>query len=161
MNISPSTQVTAQYRLYNEQGDCLNPEPGEQILRFQPGKGQALAALEAALLGCSEGDEKRITLDADQAFGPHRPELVFEAVQEHLPPGNIYPGMTFSPGGQQGKFSLRVVKLTEQGALLDGNHPLAGQTLTWEVSIEKVEAAVMDPQSSIDHQPLQWKPLNG
>ncbi|WP_404416320.1 peptidylprolyl isomerase [Marinospirillum sp.] len=159
MKISNSTQVTADYHLLNEEGQCLNPDA--QTLHFQPGKKQLLPALEEQLLGCEVGDSKRITLEPEQAFGPHRPELVFEAVKEHLPPGDIQPGMTFSPGGQQGKFTLRVVKLTEQGALLDGNHPLAGQTLTWEIEVQKVEPAVMNPRSSIDHQPLQWKPLNG
>ena len=159
MKVSNSTQVTAHYRLLNAEGQCLNPE--DQTLQFQPGKNQLLPELEKQLLGCEVGDQKRITLDAEQAFGAHRPELVFEAVKEHLPPGDIYPGMTFSPGGQQGKFSLKVVKLTEQGALLDGNHPLAGQILTWEIEIQNVEPAEINPQNSLDHQPLQWRPLNG
>ena len=59
-----------------------------------------------------------------------------------MPEGlDIRLGMNLSPGGGEGRFNLKVVALTEQGAVLDGNHPLAGKRLRFEVEIIGVENA--------------------
>jgi FKBP-type peptidyl-prolyl cis-trans isomerase 2 len=77
-----------------------------------------------------------VQLSAEQAYGPHRPELVFEVVRDNLPAGvEIRPGMRFNPGGQRGRFQLRVIELTERGALMDANHPYAGKALRFELAV--------------------------
>jgi FKBP-type peptidyl-prolyl cis-trans isomerase 2 len=48
--------------------------------------------------------------------------------------------MQLSPGGSDGKFRLKVVSLTERGAILDGNHPFAGKHLVFDVEVIAVEA---------------------
>ena len=53
----------------------------------------------------------------------------------------IRPGMHLSPGGGEGKFQLKVVSLTERGAMLDGNHPCAGKHLAFDVEVVNVESA--------------------
>ncbi|SFX74690.1 FKBP-type peptidyl-prolyl cis-trans isomerase [Marinospirillum alkaliphilum] len=161
MNVEANMQVTAAFRVLDECGECLRRSTPEQPLRYIHGRGELLSELERALEGAAVGDQKCVTLNPEEAFGPHRPELVFEAIREHLPPGELKEGMSFAPGGQQGKFTLRVIKLTEKGALLDGNHPLAGKTLTWEISIEKIRSALPEVSDSCDHEPLRWVSLNG
>jgi FKBP-type peptidyl-prolyl cis-trans isomerase 2 len=65
---------------------------------------------------------------------------VFEAVRENLPEGiTLEPGVVLEPGGAAGRFQLRVVALTERGAMLDGNHPLAGKDLDVEVEVLAVD----------------------
>jgi FKBP-type peptidyl-prolyl cis-trans isomerase 2 len=49
--------------------------------------------------------------------------------------------MHLSPGGSEGKFKLKVVSLTERGAMLDGNHPFAGKHLVFDVEVLAVEPA--------------------
>ncbi|MDR5898536.1 FKBP-type peptidyl-prolyl cis-trans isomerase [Halomonas vilamensis] len=153
--ISTYCEVTAKYVLFDENRLCLATSTPETPLRYVHGTGQMLATLETALSGHQAGDYIKVTLTPEEAYGPHRPELVFEAIKENLPPSQeVQVGMTLTPGGQQGKFSLKVVALTEKGALLDGNHPLAGKTVTWEITILSVEPPNI--QRDEDHKPIRW-----
>lgn len=152
LRVKPYVQVTAEYRLTDDHGDVLDQSPDSEPLSYLHGTGQLLQGLEAAMDGCQIGDQVSVTLAPDQAFGEHREELVFEAVRDNLPEGmEIMPGMTLTPSGQQGRFSLRVVSLTEKGAMLDGNHPYAGKTLTWVlkiIALEDRKPPVDNPQPS-------------
>lgn len=153
--ISTYCEVTAKYTLIDSNGDTLASSTQETPLRYVHGTGQMLPALEAALSGHQARDCINVTLTPEEAYGPHRPELVFEAIKDNLPPHQeIQVGMTLTPGGQQGKFSLKVVALTEKGALLDGNHPLAGKTVTWEITILSVDPPNI--QRDEDHKPIKW-----
>lgn len=159
--IKPYIQVTADYRLTDELGDVLDQSPDSEPLRYLHGTGQLLPGLEAAMEGCQISDQVTVTLMPDQAFGEHRSELVFEAVRDNLPEGvELRPGITLTPGGQQGRFSLRVVSLTEKGAMLDGNHPYAGKTLTWELKITHLEDRKPHVDTGIDHTPIKWVERN-
>lgn len=159
--IAPLCEITAEYVLTDEEGQRLAASTPETPLRYVHGTGQMLPALEQALLGKRAGDEVTATLTPEQAYGPYRPELVFEAVRENLPPGqSIRVGMTLTPGGQRGKFSLKVVGLTERGAMLDGNHPLAGKTVTWQLEILSVRPGPAPGRENIDHQPIRWVELD-
>ena len=159
--ISPLCEITADYVLTGEDGERLAASTPEAPMRYVHGTGQMLPALEATLEGRRAGDVLRMTLTPEQAYGPHRPELVFEAVRDNLPPGQaLRVGMTLTPGGQRGKFSLKVVALTERGAMLDGNHPLAGRTVTWELRILEVDPGRRPPQGELDYQPIRWVNLD-
>ncbi|MBD3895899.1 FKBP-type peptidyl-prolyl cis-trans isomerase [Halomonas sp. ML-15] len=155
--IAPLCEITAEYVLTDKDGERLAASTPATPLRYVHCSGQMLPALEAALEGRRAGEEIRVTLTPEQAYGPHRPELVFEAVRENLPPGQeIRVGMTLTPGGQRGKFSLKVLKLTERGALLDGNHPLAGKAVCWWLKILGVKPGNQRPQGELDYQPIHW-----
>lgn len=159
--ISPLCEVTAEYVLTDEDDERLAASTPEALLSYVHGTGQMLPALEAALEGRRAGDAVSVTLTPEQAYGPHRPELVFEAIRDNLPPGQeIRVGMTLTPGGQRGRFSLKVVGLTERGAMLDGNHPLAGRTVTWEIRIQEVQPGRRPPQGELDYQPIRWVTLD-
>lgn len=154
--IGSLSEVTADYVLTDGDGIRLAASTPHAPLHYVHGTGQMLPALEAALEGLRAGDELSVTLTPEQAYGPYRPELVFEAVRENLPPGvEIREGMTLTPGGQGGKFSLKVVGLTERGAMLDGNHPLAGRTVTWTLHVLSVSVG-RPPQGELDYQPIRW-----
>lgn len=133
---SPNMEIVARYRLYDGEGSLLDESAPHQPMRFVAGRGQVLPVLEQALSGAASGDRLSVHLSAEEAYGPHRPELVFEVVRDNLPPGiEIRPGMRFNPGGQRGRFQLKVIELTERGALMDGNHPYAGMALHFEFEI--------------------------
>ncbi|MBZ0331611.1 FKBP-type peptidyl-prolyl cis-trans isomerase [Halomonas sp. ANAO-440] len=155
--IAPLCEVTTEYVVTDEDGERLAASTPEMPLRYIHGTGQMLPALEDALEGCQAGDTLGVTLTPAQAYGPHRPELVFEAVRENLPQDrDIRVGMTLTPGGQRGKFSLKVVGLTERGAMLDGNHPLAGRMATWELRVLEVRPGKRPVQGKLEYQPIHW-----
>lgn len=127
--------ILADYRFFDERGELLDSSEQSGPLRFIPGQGQVLPAIEAALLQLEVGQGTELHLSPEQAYGEHRPELVFEAVRENLPQDiDLTPGARLYSGtGNTQAFQLRVLHLTEQGAMLDGNHPLAGKSLYAEL----------------------------
>lgn len=136
--ITDGCKVTLRCQVASSDGEVL--DDGSKPLVFVCGKQQVIGGLEERLKGKQQGFRGRIALSPDQAYGPYRPELVFEAVRENLPENlNIQPGMQLSPGGSEGKFQLKVVSLTEHGAMLDGNHPCAGKHLLFDVEVINVE----------------------
>lgn len=136
--ISDGCKVTLRCQVASSAGEVL--DVGSKPFVFVCGKEQVIAGLEERLKGKEPGFQGRIELPPDQAYGPFRQELVFEAVRENLPENmDIQPGMQLSPGGSEGKFELKVVSLTERGAILDGNHPYAGKHLIFDVEVINVE----------------------
>ena len=143
--ITDGCKVTLRCQVASSDGEVL--DDGSKPLVFVCGKQQVIAGLEDQLKGKKPGFQGRIELSPDQAYGPYRHELVFEAVRENLPANlDIRPGMYLSPGGGEGKFQLKVVSLTERGAMLDGNHPFAGKHLVFDVEVIAVE-----PGEGTDH----------
>ncbi len=137
MQITRGCTVSLRCVVHDTQGNPI--DNGTAPLCFTFGQGQVIPGLEAIVAGRSAGYRGRHRIAAEQAYGAHRPELVFEAVRENLPADVVLePGAVLQPGGANGRFQLRVVSLTERGALLDGNHPLAGQDLDVEVEVVRV-----------------------
>jgi FKBP-type peptidyl-prolyl cis-trans isomerase 2 len=140
MKIAEGSRVTLTCRVLDAEGNVL--DDGNRPMTFTWGKGEVIAGLEKALADREPGWSGEFDLAPEEAYGPHRPELVFEAVRENLPEGlELVPGMNLSPGGMGGRFPLKVLSLTERGALLDGNHPLAGKRLHFNVSVLHVESS--------------------
>lgn len=140
--IVDGSRVTLHCRVTDTAANVL--DACSQRLVFVCGRQRIIAGLEDRLKGKKAGFQGRIELSPDQAYGHYRKELVFEAVRENLPANlDIQIGMDLSPGGSAGQFNLKVVALTERGAMLDGNHRFAGKHLTFEVEILRVEPATV------------------
>ncbi len=141
MNIAQGMRVVAEYVFRDEQGEILDSSASNGPLTYVHGEGRILRGLEVALEGRAAGDRFSVHLPPEAAFGLHRPELVFEARRENLPADVVLePGVElFSGTGDRPAFSLRVVQRTDCGALLDGNHPLAGKSLTVDLEILAVD----------------------
>lgn len=137
--INDGSRVTLRCRVTDSIGEVL--DDGIKPLVFVCGRQQLIAGLEEKLRAKQPGFRGRIELSPDQAYGRYRQELVFEAVRENLPAElDIQPGMVLSPGGSGGKFGLKVLALTDRGALLDGNHRYAGKHLAFDIEVIRVEA---------------------
>lgn len=129
--VETGVEVSARFTMSDENGKLIASSEADGPMVFVIGKDAVLPAIEEAVIGHSAGDRLELEVPPERAFGLHRPELVFESPRANLPPGmEVQPGaQLFSGMGDRPKFSLRVVKETENGVLLDGNHPLAGRTL--------------------------------
>lgn len=137
MQIEEGSRVTLRCKVTDSAGDVL--DDGNTPLVFVCGRQQLIVGLEDRLKGQAAGYRGRIELPPENAYGPYRPELVFEAVRENLPKDlDIQLGMILSPGGGAGKFQLKVVALTGRGAMVDGNHPCAGKHLVFDVEVMNV-----------------------
>jgi FKBP-type peptidyl-prolyl cis-trans isomerase SlyD len=133
--ITRGATVTLQYQVSDdEDGSPLDPtlgrDPKTTVTYIHGQEEPGLPGLAPALQGMQAGSHGHIVIPPVLAFGEHRPELVFEAVRDNLPAdAELEPGQPLYSRSERGVFQLRVLHLTETGAMLDGNHPMAGRAL--------------------------------
>jgi FKBP-type peptidyl-prolyl cis-trans isomerase SlpA len=107
------------------------------------GAGQLSPALEAVLMGLPQGTHTTLELSENQAFGEHNPELI-QNVSMALLKAEAEVGAQFEAGDiiefntQQGRMAGTVVSVDELAAVIDFNHPLAGQAVAFEVQLISV-----------------------
>jgi peptidylprolyl isomerase len=121
-------------------GTVFDSSSGRDPLRVTLGSGQVIRGVDEALIGMAPGDEKTVTIAADDAYGPHRPELLHEVQREAIPPevdleiGKQLEGRDTS--GQ--RLRLTVVEVADEMVTLDANHPLAGQDLRFDLQLVEI-----------------------
>lgn len=115
------------------------PETNEKIpgniAQYVQGQKQVIPALEQALVGLKPGETKRVELTADQAFGPYDASKKTTVARNELPSG-ARTGTVLQ--NREGK-PFTVVELSDNAAVVDYNHPLAGKRLVFDVKVLKVE----------------------
>lgn len=123
-----------------EDGTRFDSSVGREPLEFTLGAGNVIAGFDEAVTGMEVGENKTVTIPSDQAYGPHQNAAVktFErsAIPDHI---DLRVGVRLQasdPGGQP--LVLTVTKLTEDSVTLDGNHPLAGQDLTFDLELVEI-----------------------
>ena len=112
---------------------------------FTIGDEQVFPALERAITGMYAGEVKNIVLTAEEAYGPRRQENIIRVDRQVFPAGKeIVAGQKLSIDFKGGTSRVMVVTAADEDEVtLDGNHPLAGLELTFAVSLDRVEYAVM------------------
>lgn len=135
--IGEGSSVTLEYTLTLADGSMVGSNVGKEPLVYQQGQKQILPALEAALTGMSAGEEKRVELGADDAYGQVQADAFREVPLEELPEDAHQVGALLSLQGRPG--AIRVHEIREQVAILDFNHPLAGKDLTFDIRVIAVE----------------------
>lgn len=143
MNIEDKRAVSIHYTLTNEQGETLDSSKGQDPLRYLHGASNIIPGLENALVGKTTGDKVSVTVQPKDAYGEINPEMIqivpreaFEGIDD------IQAGMQFQASGPDGQSQVVTIKAVgEEGVTVDGNHPLAGQVLNFDVTIEDVRDA--------------------
>ncbi len=140
-----NTRVIAfNYVLKNSQGDLLDASEPNQPMPFLEGKQQIIPGLEVELSKLNEGDKKQVTLAAKDAYGEFRQDMIMEVPKEELAHIKLEMGAHLQ---LQLDKQVRVVKVTKMGdthITLDGNHPLAGVDLTFDVEIVLIREATAE-----------------
>jgi FKBP-type peptidyl-prolyl cis-trans isomerase SlyD len=146
--IESNAFVLLDYTLRDDKGDILDESIGDggEPISYVHGYGMLVPGLEAGLSGLGAGDEKKITVKPEDGYGDRDEELVLEVDKQDFPdPKKIAPGDEFvaeSPDGDE--VVMRVVELTDEGVIVDANHPLAGLTLHYQVRVREVRKATDD-----------------
>lgn len=104
------------------------------VSEYAPGQHQLIPALEGALMGMKQGEHKRVDLQPEEAFGPYDEQKLVGIRREMLPP-TVRKGMIYETS--EGRFT--VVALTQEAAVIDFNHPLAGKHVVFDIEILRVE----------------------
>ena len=140
MNITKDTVVTLSFRATDAQGKLL--EDGKTPRSYlHGGYGNTLAGIEQALEGQAAGFQTTVKLAPADAFGERDETLVTTMPKAEFPPGVKVGGQLegYDDQGRQQVFT--VMKIKGDTVMLDGNHPLAGQTLTFQLKVLDVQAA--------------------
>jgi FKBP-type peptidyl-prolyl cis-trans isomerase SlyD len=150
MQIEPGKIVTLDFTITNTNGRVLDTSKGAEPLVFMHGTGVLVRGLEDALLGKSPGDFLHITLPPERAYGIRHNELLKAVPRADFASfPNIIPGMQFEAQDSKGFTVLCTIRaVTPESIILDSNHPLAGQTLDFDVTVLDVREA--SPQEAAD-----------
>jgi peptidylprolyl isomerase len=119
-----------------DDGSVFDSSAGRDPLQFRLGGGEVIPGFEQAVTGMSPGEERRVTIPADEAYGARREELVLVVSREELPAElepEVGQQLQMSQDGQD--FVVTISDVTEQDVVLDANHPLAGEDLTFELQL--------------------------
>jgi FKBP-type peptidyl-prolyl cis-trans isomerase SlyD len=141
MQIAKDTVVTLDYELFDLDGNLIE-KTEEPIEYLHGGYDGIFPMVERALDGKSVGDSCRVRLEPDDAFGEYDAELVLVEPRDKFP-GNIDVGMQFEGRSNTSEEMLvyTVTDIAEDKVVVDGNHPLAGQTLDFSCTIASVRSA--------------------
>ncbi|WP_373187524.1 peptidylprolyl isomerase [Halopseudomonas sp.] len=146
MQIAANKAVSIEYTLTDDAGEVLDSSAGGEPMVYLQGAGNIIPGLEQELEGKEPGDELKVTVEPENAYGEFSAELVavlgrnmFEGVDE------LEPGMQFHASGPDGSTQIVTITAVEGDEVtVDGNHPLAGQRLTFEVKVVDVRDATED-----------------
>jgi len=109
-------------------------------LQFKIGENTVIPGFEQAVVGMNPGDVKTVKLASEEAYGPHRDELVMDVPREKVPPAvNPKMGDILQVQLSNGQMSYALVtEVNEETLVLDANHPLAGRDLVFDIQLLEI-----------------------
>jgi peptidylprolyl isomerase len=118
-------------------GTVFDSSVEREPLEFTLGEGQLIAGFEDAVIGKAPGESVKVDIPPEKAYGPYHQEVVMEVPRDQLPPDlNPEEGQQLQLTQDNGQvFVVRVSEVSEDSVTLDGNHPLAGQELTFDIEV--------------------------
>jgi FKBP-type peptidyl-prolyl cis-trans isomerase SlyD len=142
MKISNHSAVTVQYTLKDDTGTIVDTSKGREPLSYIHGTGGLLPGFEAALDGKAQGDVVSFTLAPKDGYGERNESLIFSLPRERFEGiEDLKEGLQFAVNGPQGAMVMTVTNVGDTDVTLDGNHPLADNTLHFEVEVLEVRDA--------------------
>ena len=110
---------------------------GREPLNATLGQGSLIPGFEKGLLGMKEGDKKTVEIPSLEAYGTIREDLVVEVPKERVPE-NVTEGQMLQTMTPQGPMNVTVKEVHENHVIIDGNHPLAGKDLIFDLEIVSI-----------------------
>lgn len=145
MQIADRCVVSFHYTLTDDAGEVLDSSSGRAPLAYLHGAGNIVPGLESALAGRSAGDSLKVSVPPEEGYGVHHAGLVQEVPKSAFGGvDQVEVGMEFHAQGPQGMFAVTVTAVEDETVTIDGNHPLAGKTLHFDVEITEVREATAE-----------------
>ncbi|MDM7322686.1 MAG: peptidylprolyl isomerase [Gammaproteobacteria bacterium] len=145
MKISKDKVVYIYFTLRDEAGAVLDSNVGGDPLAYLHGHGNLIPGLERALEGRTSGERFEVTVPPTEAYGEHDPGGMIEVPRSTLSPEVVVEiGNHVQTMGPEGRIEFTIVGFDDERVMLDGNHPLAGRTLHFEVEVGAIRDAHPD-----------------
>jgi peptidylprolyl isomerase len=123
-----------------DDGTVFDSSAGSDPLEFTLGEGGVIPGFEDAVRGMSPGETRTTTIPADEAYGQREDGAVFQVSRAQMPP-DVEPAVGQQIGLQHpsgGMIPAVVTEVTGDAVTIDANHPLAGEDLTFEISLVEI-----------------------
>ena len=142
MKVENGYNVKVHYRGILANGtEFDNSKTRNQTLDFEVGTPRIIRGFNNAVLGMSQGETKTVTLSVEDAYGHADPEAFQDVPKTQFPEDFVFEvGGAVMGNGPQGSFRATIHEVKENSVVLDFNHQLAGQDLTFEIEVVSVEA---------------------
>ncbi|NBV75963.1 MAG: peptidylprolyl isomerase [Methylococcaceae bacterium] len=144
MQITNNTAVSFHYTLTNNDGEVLDSSAGAEPLLYLHGAGNIIPGLEAALVGKVAGDKLNVAIAPEDAYGvvdENMKQVVSIKMFEGM---DVEVGMQFHADVTYGSGVITITEINGDDVTIDGNHPLAGEHLNFDVEIVDVRPATAD-----------------
>lgn len=132
--------VKINYKGTLQDGSVFDSSEGREALEFKLGEGLVIPGFENAITGMAIGETKTVVIPVEEAYGPRREEMAMKVDKQQVP-ADLTPEVGMQLGLSNDQNQTIPVTITEVGddyLILDGNHPLAGQELTFEIELLEV-----------------------
>jgi FKBP-type peptidyl-prolyl cis-trans isomerase SlyD len=144
MQIEDNKVVTLHYTVKTADGDVIDSSDGNEPLAFIQGSKFMIAGVEDALYDKTKGDQFEINVEPDKAYGERQDQLVQQVPANMFEGMDVEVGMSFRATTDHGEQSVIIIDKDDTHVTVDGNHPLAGMTLAFDISVEDVRDATED-----------------
>lgn len=138
--------VKLTYRLLDTGGRLLEERTPENPYEYMQGRGQIVTPVERAIEGKTVGYTDKVAVTPREGYGDYQPGLVIDIPRKSFPSGvDLKSDMKFNTHGENGDpMTVRVIEIRKDVVTVDGNHPLAGLELIFEVKVLDVRVASND-----------------
>jgi FKBP-type peptidyl-prolyl cis-trans isomerase SlyD len=148
MNISRNKVVSFHYTLTNDAGEEMETSRSREPMNYLHGSGNIIRGLEKAMDGRSVGESFRVTIEPADAYGERKPANIQRVSAKHFRNAQgLKPGQVVGLQARQGPVQVTIVKVGRFNIDVDANHPLAGQSLTFDVEVLGVRDATAEEEA--------------
>lgn len=145
MKIENNKVVGIEYTLKDKSGKIMDSNEGQELLYFIQGQGNIVPGLEKAMAGKSSGDSFEVVVKAADGYGEYNEELIRRIpldVVKHLK--NLEIGGMLQAQGPDGVEVLTITDINDKELVLNGNHPMAGHDLYFNIRVGEIREATKD-----------------
>ncbi len=133
--IQNGSTVNVHYTGRLTNGEVFDSSEGREPLSFTMGTGQIIPGFESALVGKNVGDKVTVNIAPQDAYGEYRKDLLVEVEKSNMP-GPVEVGQSLQAQAQNGSpLQVTVAEVHENHVVIDGNHPLAGKELIFDIEV--------------------------
>jgi len=142
--------ISFHYTLTDSDGVVIESSQSREPVTFMAGIGMIVPGLEKEIVGFAPGDKRRVEVKAEEGYGLIDFSKFVQEPKEALPKPDVQVGDVFQSNAAPTPFTVK--QITETHVVLDGNHPLAGEDLTFDVEVTETRDATPEEVAEIERQ---------